>query len=917
MSEPLARARSSLRSSIMAFGVAAVVYVAVLGLLVRLAIQPASTRLRQSGQAVLEEYRESARRASSMNATITSLWRWHEASRAQPAPIDSLEAMRGLVERLAETSSTMNRLAAAAGAASDLRLKLAEALIFEDRLRSEMLGAIASLELAETTAAESMLRRADSLSAPLAEALSNATAMALQEMARHEENLGNALTAMNAVVWIWLLGGIFALGSLALFLQRRLNVPLTRLDGALDRVSAGDLAVQLEHQHQDELGKLTQQFNRMTAMLRQRAVEDEQRAEDRTAARTRLILDAALDAVVVTDARGMIKEWSPQAEQVFGWTRAEMIDRRVGDTIVPDEYRQAHSEGLDRFRQTATGPFVNRRLELIAVRKDGSRFPIEITITPLRRGMQLEFSAFIRDITERKRAQEALADSEARYRAAFEQAGVGMVEVDLQGRYLRVNPAFAELVGRPAHDILGRTIIELTHPDDREADSNAFRRMVDGHAPVRRQKRYMRPDGSVAICNLAAALVRDSSGRPLYAVTVAQDVTAQRRLEEELRQAQKMEAVGQLAGGIAHDFNNLLTAIIGYADLLRASDGSPTIVKEDAAAIKATAARGAELARNLLTLARRAPSRDEPVDLHQAINEVRDIAARTFDRRIAMRLHLEAQRPMVTGDRSLLTNAFLNLALNARDAMPEGGDLTVTTSDRVLDQDECDRLAGVIAPGPFIIVRFQDTGTGIPPSVQRRVFEPFFTNKPAGKGTGIGLSMVYGTVRSHAGAIELESAVGAGTSFTLYLPLRTQDAEEPDTTTSDVVMGTGRILLADDDEIVRDVATRMLKQLGYEVDGVSDGVEAVERVTADPSRYDLAILDGNMPRLHGRDAATCIHELVPAMPLVLSTGYLETAESDLATYGFSGAIGKPYSMSELSRLVAQQIASVKEQTPAS
>jgi signal transduction histidine kinase len=217
-----------------------------------------------------------------------------------------------------------------------------------------------------------------------------------------------------------------------------------------------------------------------------------------------------------------------------------------------------------------------------------------------------------------------------------------------------------------------------------------------------------------------------------------------------------MEAVGQLAGGIAHDFNNLLTAIIGYADLLRAAEGSTAVVREDASAIKATAARGAELARSLLTLARTAPARDEPVDLHQAINEVRDIASRTFDRRIAVHVRLDARHPVVAGDRSLLTNAFLNLALNARDAMPNGGELLVTTEERILDQDDCARLAGVINPGSFIVVRFADTGTGMPPSIQRRVFEPFFTNKPAGKGTGIGLSMVYGTVRSHSGAIELE-----------------------------------------------------------------------------------------------------------------------------------------------------------------
>jgi two-component system cell cycle sensor histidine kinase/response regulator CckA len=912
MTESVARPRRSLRSSIMAFGVAAVVYVAILGLLVRLAVQPASSRLRQSSQAVLQEYRESAVRASTMNATITSLWRLHEQARTQPVSIDSLEAFRHRVEKLAETSSTMNRLAAAAGAASDLRLELGEALVYEDRLRSEMLGAIASLELGEHPVAERMLRRADSLSSPLGESLNSATAMALQEMTAHEEDLARALTAMTAVVWIWLLGGIIALGSLALFLQRRLNAPLARLDEALDRVSVGDLGLQLIHPHQDEVGRLALQFNRMTAMLQQRALEDERRAEDRTAARTRLILDAALDAVVVADAAGVIKEWSPQAEQVFGWTRAEIIDQRLADTIIPHEHRQAHTDGLARFVRSGSGSFVNRRLELAALRKDGTRFPIEITITPLRRGSQTEFSAFIRDITERKRAQAAIAESEARYRAAFEQAAVGMVEVDLKGRYLRVNQAFAELVGRPAESIIGMTIVELTHPDDRDADATAFARMVAGLEPVRRQKRYLRPDGTVAICNLAAALVRDSSGAALYVVTVAQDVTAQRRLEEELRQAHKMEAVGQLAGGIAHDFNNLLTAIIGYADLLRAAEGSSAAIQDDATAIKATAARGAELARNLLTLARTAPSRGEPVDVHQAINEVRDIASRTFDRRIALRVHLDAQRPIVTGDRSLLTNAFLNLALNARDAMPDGGELRITTTERELDANDCVRLAGVVEPGPFLVVRVEDTGTGMTPGVQQRAFEPFFTNKPAGKGTGIGLSMVYGTIRSHAGAIELHSELGRGTTFTIHLPLRAEEATGPEVVAPPVVTGSGRILLADDDDTVRDVARRMLQEMGYEVDCASDGAEAVERVASNPDRYRLAILDGNMPKLHGRDAATSIRQLAPDLPLVLSTGYLEPDDSDvLAGYGFSGFIAKPYSMSDLSRLVANQMASVK------
>jgi PAS domain S-box-containing protein len=912
MSETRPSAKASIRTSIMGLAVAAVVYVAVLGLLVRLAIQPTSARLQQSGQAVLQEYRESTLRAAVLDSTMTDLWRLLRVARDGRIPLDTLEPLRLGIERLAETSNALNRLASSSDSPSGLRLILADAVVYEERLRSAMLGVVAALEVHEVPNADLLLRRADSLDAPLSTALNRATTTALQEMAAEEEDLGETLSAMNALIWVWLVAGALSLSLLALFLRRRLDAPLARLDGALDRIKAGDLGVHLEPETPDELGRLVKQFNHMAAILRQRAIDDEQRAQDRTAARTRLILEAALDAVVVTDSIGTIREWSQQAEQVFGWTRAEILDRRIVDTVLPPEYRAKHLAGIERYAATGESRLMNRRLELVALHKDGTRFPVEITVTPLERGSQTEFSVFVRDITERKRAQVALAESEARYRSAFEQAGVGMVEVDLDGRYIRVNKAMAELLGRTEEEVLKTNIFSVTHPDDRATDESAFRRMIGGATPVRRQKRYLRPDGTVATGSLTAALIRDSSGAPQYVLTVVQDTTAQRRLEEELRQAHKMDAIGQLAGGIAHDFNNLLTAIIGYAELLRGSDGVSEEVKEDSTAILATAKRGADLARNLLTLARTAPSRLEPVDVHQAINEVHDIAARTFDRRIELRVKLDAPRPIVSGDLSLLTNAFLNLALNARDAMPEGGRLTISTFERTLDQDDCDRLAGVIEPGPFIVVRIEDTGTGMTPDIQRRVFEPFYTNKPVGKGTGIGLSMVYGTVRSHSGAIELESTLGTGTSFTIYLPLRLEEAEEDDSITPSVLTGSGRILLAEDDNAVRDVATRMLQTLGYEVEVALDGQEAVERVAVDPHRYDLVILDGNMPRLHGREAASLIKEVAPELRLILATGYIEPGDAErLSSYGFSAAIGKPYSISDLSRVVAQQLAMAK------
>jgi PAS domain S-box-containing protein len=473
----------------MGFGVAAVIYVAVLGLLFILAIQPSSARLRVSSQSVLAEYRESSLRASELDAARSQLWRLIGTARTAQLPLDTLEALRTGIERLAETSNATNRLAS--GSESGLRSVLAEAVVYEERLRNAALGVIAALELGDMEAAELLIRRTDSLDAPLSHSLSTATTMALQQVSAHEHDLGQTLGALKKVVWIWLIGGLLALSFLAVFLRKRLHVPLERLDVALDRIGSGDLGVHLEAEHGDELGRLMQQFNRMAAILKQRAVDDEQRAEDRST-RTRLILDAALDAVVVTDANGTVKEWSPQAERVFGWSRDEIFDRRVVDTVIPPEYRESHLASLERFARTGTDKFLNRRLERIALRKDGTRFPVEVTVTLLQTGSQTEFSTFVRDITDRKQAQAALLASEARYRAAFEQAGVGMVEVDLDGRYVRVNRAFAEFTGRTPEEIVGKTVSQLALPDDRVADEASFRRALTTGF-MRRQKHYARP----------------------------------------------------------------------------------------------------------------------------------------------------------------------------------------------------------------------------------------------------------------------------------------------------------------------------------------------------------------------------------------------------------------------------------------
>jgi len=507
---------------------------------------------------------------------------------------------------------------------------------------------------------------------------------------------------------------------------------------------------------------------------------------------------------------------------------------------------------------------------------------------------------------ERAAAQAALEASEARYRTAFEQAAVGLAELGLDGSYLRINRAMCEVLGRDVSDIIGHNFREFTHPEDGTQDASAWSRLVrDGAETVRVEKRYIRGDGSVATAQVTATLVRHAEGTPRHVLSVIQDVTEQRRLEAELLQSMKLEAVGQLAGGVAHDFNNLLAGIIGYAELLEHDAAQSEEVREDAAAIRRAAMRGADLSRSLLTLARRTPQRQETFALEPVLRETADLMRRTIDRRIEVQLAVEGGLS-ITGDRSLVANALLNLALNARDAMPEGGVLRVEAQSAHPDATTRERLA-LARDGAFVSIAVRDTGCGMSREVVDRVFEPFFTTKEPGKGTGLGLSMVYGTVRGHDGAITVDSEPGRGTQFTILLPRAVESAAMTPQARVPVAAGqAARVLVVDDDPFVRDAAARMLIRLGYEVEMDGDGAAALERLARQDHGVQVVILDGNMPRLSGIETARRVHARHPQLPMVYASGYFDPAlEEDFESLGFRDRLVKPYTMEAMSRAVAR------------
>jgi len=600
--------------------------------------------------------------------------------------------------------------------------------------------------------------------------------------------------------------------------------------------------------------------------------------------RFRAIVDHAFDLISELDANGRYLYASPSYEAVFGVAPDSLLGGNPLDRVHPDD--RAAAERICRASQPAGGLAVVRMRH-----EDGSWRAIEC-VSRFFESAEGEPRAVIigRDVSERRRG----ASERVRLEQAMDQAGDAIVIWERGGILVYVNAVWERMMGIPRERALGQNILrfaEASHTEryageagDSLEERGAWFGRVQAH--------------SGRSVDTSVAAVRDAEGQIQHYISVARDVTREIELEGQIRRQQKLEAIGALATGVAHDFNNLLTGVLGHAELLAQRGPTPEEVAEAARVIRDAARRGAELTSQLLGFGLQSRLRSEPVDVHETIAEVVRLVSRTFPRSVAIRTALAAPRATVLGDPGQLQQVFLNLAVNARDAMPAGGELEIRTE--LLPGDGDGRLA----------VQVRDTGSGIPAELHERVFEPFFTTKESAKGTGMGLAVVDTIVSSHRGSISLESEVGAGTRFEIQLPLSSVAAPAPSAPSDELVMGEGRVLVVDDEPAVRRVAARMLRRLGYEPEEVPGGLEAVERVRAEPGAFALVLLDLDMPRMDGRACLRALRELEPTLPVVLSTGLPASELEDLREAEHVGLLPKPYVMSQLSETVAAAIRSL-------
>ncbi len=515
------------------------------------------------------------------------------------------------------------------------------------------------------------------------------------------------------------------------------------------------------------------------------------------------------------------------------------------------------------------------------------------------KSLQLEAAnrALQQDIAERMQAEERLRESEERFRATFEQAAVGIAHVDADGRFLRVNDKLCEITGHPRDELLRLTFSDLTAPEDRpEGEEARLSMLARRRATYTAEKRYRRKDGSLIWVSLVTTLLRDQAGAPKYFITVIADITQRRNMEQQFLRAQRMESIGTLASGIAHDLNNVLAPIMMSLELLKLKLTEAEDL-ELLGTLHASAQRGAALIRQVLSFSRGLEGRHLTLAPLQILEDIRKIIGDTFPKNIAFRLKSAPDLPTVTGDPTQLHQVFMNLCVNARDAMPNGGQLTVTLERAALDEV----YAGMdpdAKPGDYVLIKVTDTGTGMPPEIRDRIFEPFFTTKETGQGTGLGLSTVLAIVRSHAGFIHVHSEPGKGSEFQVYLPARAAAVadEEAEMPSPPLPQGHGElVLVVDDEEAIRAVAKRMLEQFGYRTLLATHGAEAVALYAQHRADIAVVLTDMAMPVMDGPSLVVALKSIDPGVRIIGTSGLMADGNpAKVISAGVRHFVSKPY-----------------------
>lgn len=744
--------------------------------------------------------------------------------------------------------------------------------------------------------------------------------------------------------------GLFCAGAMSLalmLLTRRLTTPLRSLTQGAEQIGNGNLDTRIDVRAHDEIGRLGIVFNRMAAQLKETLTTLKHREE-----RFRSLIENASDIVTILDGDGIITYQSPSVERILGYRQDELLGRAALDYIHPEdaepfsaafssladtperwgviETRIRHKDGSWRtIKATCKNLLEQPAVAGIVVnsRDVTKRREAEATLKEYHEALEkrvaertaelLSVNTQLRgEIEERINAEEALRANQQRMRAILKASPVGIALV-IDRRLDWANDTFYRMVGYDAGALLGQDT-EILYPD--YAEYERIGRLVYATGPrnelVELETRWVRADGSVFDCYLRCAALSGKGGDDRFIIAVS-DVSESKRLEQELQRAKKMEAVGTLAGGVAHDLNNILSGIVSYPELLLLELPEDSPMRKPITTIQKSGERAAAIVQDLLTMARRGVAVIDVIDVNRIIAD--QLKSPEFDQLMAFNplvsldVHLAPEMARVKGSVAHLSKCFMNLLSNAAEAMPSGGTITIETNDVALEENQSGRLR--MPPGKYVAVAISDNGVGISDEDKERIFEPFYTRKRMGRsGSGLGMAVVWGTMKDHNGHIDIDSEEGRGTTFTLYFPAAEgQFARSGRPRDRKLYQGRGeRILVVDDSEVQREIAKRILETLGYRVASVASGEDALSYLGGHDA--DLIVLDMIMPQgMDGLDTYRRILETTPSQKAIIASGYSESSRVRAAQQlGAGRYIRKPYSIETIGVAVREALDADRE-----
>ncbi|KWV48987.1 hypothetical protein AS156_16830 [Bradyrhizobium macuxiense] len=725
-----------------------------------------------------------------------------------------------------------------------------------------------------------------------------------------------AAAIRNSSILVGLLA-VLGAGALAWLIARSLTRPITQLTAAVEHVGEkGTAAIPVNAG--GETGVLARAFvrvmdeaNAKTVALEREAAERRrtEAARDHHAEREHLYasaVESSNDAIITMSLQGTITGWNPAAERLYGYSADEAVGRNISLIVPPD--RRAEMD--DIIRRTGRDERIEQN-ETVRLRKDGSTVDVSLSIAPIKAlsGAVIGIAKSTYDMTESRKSEESLRESAQLARGIIDGSLDAFVQINQFGVIRDWNTQAEAIFGWTREEAIGRNAFELMGRPGGPLRTALAGFLSSGGELVRQPRReaqIWRRDGSEFTAELSISALKTRDGFVFNGFI--RDLTEKIAAEDRIRQSEKMEAVGQLTGGIAHDFNNILTVITGTIEILSDAVKNQPQLAAITRMIDEAASRGADLTQQLLAFARKQPLEPREIDVNALIIDTTKLLRRTLGEQVEIQSAFEDEACLAVVDPNRLSNALLNLALNARDAMPQGGRLTIETSSVVLDETYAGSH-GDVRPGSYAMIAVSDTGSGIAADMLDKVFDPFFTSKGTGKGTGLGLSMVYGFVKQSAGHIKIYSEQGHGTTIRMYLPAASGAAVAVEETTSlELVGGNETILVVEDDKLVRDYVLAQLHGLGYVTLEAAGANEALATVAAGKP-FDLLFTDVIMPGLNGRQLAEQIFTMKPDLKVLYTSGYTENA---IIHHGRLDEgvllLPKPYRKSELAAMIRKALA---------